>query len=230
MTKLANLSHHRAETPTLRQTTPSSAPSHIDATPEPAPEYLIRVPYSATRPGEPSKYERKPRRKTRPDRYDTSHQHRERKTLSRRERREEKRNKLRLRKEIVANFYSAATENRQVLVIRPRLAGGTMIFRRLTQRIDETGLGDRGFCKRSRLRFNSAPRLGQRRRNFQMAPVNDPVCSKEHVRSRLIKYQQIHVLSLKGAQILLPQGQDNTVGNGPDSGGGRVTKASLIKR
>ncbi|KAK8141266.1 hypothetical protein G3M48_000397 [Beauveria asiatica] len=147
--------HHR-ETPAVPHATPSSAPSRIDATPEPAPEYHIKVPYSPARPDEPSKYERKPRRKTRPDRYDTSHQHRERRTLSRRERREEKRKELRLRKEVVANFYCSATENRQVLVIRPPLAGGTMIYTRLTQRIDETCVGDRGFRERSRLRFNSA--------------------------------------------------------------------------
>ncbi|KAM3463954.1 hypothetical protein NHJ6243_002916 [Beauveria neobassiana] len=118
------LTHHRAETPALPQATPSSAPSHIDATPEPVPEYIVRVPCSASRPGEPSKYERKPRRKTRPDRYDTSHQHRERKTLSRRERREEKRKELRLRKEVVSNFYCSATENRPVLVIGPPLTEG----------------------------------------------------------------------------------------------------------
>lgn len=115
--------HHHTEALVLQPATPSSAPSRIDATPEPERGCLARVPYDDSprvHPGPTSKYEKRPRRKTRPDRYDTRHQHRETTTLSRRERREQKREKLRSRKEIMTNFYSSVVENRQILVRRPR--------------------------------------------------------------------------------------------------------------
>lgn len=110
--------HHHIEVATLPPQ-PSSAPSHVDATPEPQPECSTGVPCSESpriHAGQTSKYEKRPRRKTRPDRYDSSRQHRERTTLSRRERREQKKEKLRSRKEIVTNFHSSATENRNILV------------------------------------------------------------------------------------------------------------------
>ena len=118
--------HHHNESPALPPTTPSSAPSPMDATPEPEAEFLATIPYSESlrmRADERYKYEKRPRRKTRPDRYDTSRQHREKTTLSRRERREQTREKLRSRKEIMRNFYSSATENRNVLVRRFQHSG-----------------------------------------------------------------------------------------------------------
>lgn len=111
--------HHHTETAALPPPTPSSAPSHTDATPEPQPDRSTGTPCSESpriRADETSKYEKRPRRKTRPDRYDSSRQRRERTTLSRRERREQKKEKLRSRREIVTNFYSSATENRNILV------------------------------------------------------------------------------------------------------------------
>ncbi|EGX92186.1 hypothetical protein CCM_06347 [Cordyceps militaris CM01] len=126
---LCRVTHHREETPAPRQATPSSAPSHIDATPDPKPVYLTRVPYCKSpraRPDETSKYERKPRRKTRPDRYDTSQQHQKTINLSRHERRQRKRENLRSRKEIMTNFYSSAVENRHVLM-KPALATGAFV-------------------------------------------------------------------------------------------------------
>lgn len=81
-------------------------------------ETIIHESSNAT-PYKGSKYEKRPRHKTRPDRYDPHRQRRsdaETSVLSRRERRNRKRERLRLRREVMNNFYSSAVETRRVLV------------------------------------------------------------------------------------------------------------------
>ncbi|KAJ3478099.1 hypothetical protein NLG97_g8666 [Lecanicillium saksenae] len=122
------VTHHPTVDHVLRST-PSPASSRIPPVPHSVEEHPFTVPYDASprqQLCEASKYERRPRRKTRPDRYDTSRQHHDARVLSRRERREEKRQKLRSRKEVMNNFYSLATENRHV-IMKPTLATGAFV-------------------------------------------------------------------------------------------------------
>lgn len=134
-------------------TTPCRAPLHIAQAGSPAVHHdpetrFIEPPRIAH--CETPKYEKRHRRKTRKDRYDTRLHHEGHRTEAarpRRERRGQERERLRSRREIMNNFSSSAVENGRVLVNTGHVQS-CHDLQRLTRHLDETDLGDRCICER----------------------------------------------------------------------------------